>query len=106
MLPDHRSTCPLGFYFSIILGVNIIVHTVLYTYYGLSSIGPHMEKYLWWKKYLTALQIGQFVFDLAYVAVDLLTGCKEIGINQILMFAFITYLLILFLNLYKKKYCE
>ncbi|CAL1300274.1 unnamed protein product [Larinioides sclopetarius] len=101
-----RNPSQTGFYFTVILGVNIVVHTVLYTYYGLSSIGPHMEKYLWWKKYLTALQIGQFVFDLSYVAIDHLTGCKTIGIGEILTSVFIIYLLIFFLNLYKNKYCE
>jgi len=29
----------------------------MYTYYGLSSVGPHMYKYLWWKKYITVLQL-------------------------------------------------
>lgn len=33
----------------------------MYSYYGLSSLGPHMKKYLWWKSHLTKLQIGQFV---------------------------------------------
>lgn len=29
----------------------------MYSYYGLAAIGPHMQKYLWWKKYLTSLQL-------------------------------------------------
>lgn len=29
----------------------------MYSYYGLSAIGPHMNKYLWWKKYLTIIQL-------------------------------------------------
>lgn len=41
--------------------LNSIVHMVMYTYYGLAAIGPHMNKYLWWKKYLTAFQMVQFV---------------------------------------------
>jgi elongation of very long chain fatty acids protein 7 len=27
----------------------------------LAAIGPHMQKYLWWKKYLTSMQMVQFV---------------------------------------------
>jgi elongation of very long chain fatty acids protein 7 len=27
----------------------------------LAAIGPQMQKYLWWKKYLTMLQLAQFV---------------------------------------------
>ena len=29
----------------------------MYGYYGLAAIGPHMQKYLWWKKYLTMIQL-------------------------------------------------
>jgi GNS1/SUR4 family len=32
-----------------------------YAYYMLAAIGPHMQKYLWWKKYLTSMQMVQFV---------------------------------------------
>ncbi len=34
----------------------------MYAYYGLAAFGPHMQKYLWWKRYITQLQIVQFVF--------------------------------------------
>lgn len=33
----------------------------MYSYYSLAALGPHMQPYLWWKRYLTQLQIGQFV---------------------------------------------
>ncbi|GBN77224.1 hypothetical protein AVEN_52208-1 [Araneus ventricosus] len=84
--------------------VNIAVHCVMYTYYGLSSLGPHMAKYLWWKKHLTALQIGQFVFDMAYIFIEFLTGCEKAGAGEIFVLVFISFLLILFLSLYKKRY--
>jgi len=41
--------------------LNSLVHTIMYTYYGLSTLGPQVTKYLWWKKYLTKLQMTQFV---------------------------------------------
>jgi hypothetical protein len=41
--------------------INTGVHTVMYFYYLLAACGPHMLKYLWWKKYVTLLQIAQFV---------------------------------------------
>ncbi|KAF7218973.1 elongation of very long chain fatty acids protein 7-like, partial [Nothobranchius furzeri] len=37
--------------------VNSFVHIIMYSYYGLAAIGPHMQKYLWWKRYLTSLQL-------------------------------------------------
>jgi elongation of very long chain fatty acids protein 7 len=33
----------------------------MYTYYMLAAMGPAVQKYLWWKKYLTVLQMVQFV---------------------------------------------
>jgi len=41
--------------------INTGVHVVMYTYYMLAAMGPEVQKYLWWKKYLTVLQIVQFV---------------------------------------------
>ncbi|CAG2167812.1 unnamed protein product [Oppiella nova] len=41
--------------------INSLVHTIMYTYYGLSTLGPHIQPYLWWKKYLTRIQMIQFV---------------------------------------------
>ena len=37
--------------------VNCFVHVFMYSYYGLASCGPNIQKYLWWKKYLTILQL-------------------------------------------------
>jgi len=41
--------------------VNSLIHIVMYTYYALSALGPGVQKYLWWKKYITLLQLYQFV---------------------------------------------
>lgn len=41
--------------------VNTGVHIVMYTYYMLAAMGPEMQKYLWWKKYLTVFQMVQFI---------------------------------------------
>lgn len=37
--------------------VNAGVHVIMYTYYGLSAAGPRFQKYLWWKKHMTAIQL-------------------------------------------------
>lgn len=44
--------------------VNTFVHTIMYTYYLLATFGSRIQPYLWWKKYLTSLQIAQFVLIL------------------------------------------
>lgn len=37
--------------------LNTFVHIVMYTYYMLAAMGPKVQKYLWWKKYLTVMQM-------------------------------------------------
>lgn len=37
--------------------LNCCVHVVMYTYYALSALGPAYQKYLWWKKYMTTIQL-------------------------------------------------
>ncbi|XP_044754503.1 elongation of very long chain fatty acids protein [Coccinella septempunctata] len=41
--------------------VNSFVHIIMYFYYMVSACGPRYQKYLWWKKYITTLQLAQFV---------------------------------------------
>lgn len=42
--------------------VNSFVHIIMYSYYGLAAALPPeaQKKYLWWKKYITTLQLLQF----------------------------------------------
>lgn len=54
--------------------VNTMVHTIMYFYYFLANFGPKMQAYLWWKKYLTSLQIAQFVAILIQLASVPLSG--------------------------------
>ena len=44
--------------------INSFVHIPMYLYYGLAAIGPHMNKYLFWKKYMTSLQMVRHCFIL------------------------------------------
>lgn len=55
--------------------INSFIHVVMYAYYMLSAI-PSMQKYLWWKRYLTIMQIVStclcfFAFLLALLDVDI-----------------------------------
>lgn len=39
------------------------IHTLMYSYYGLSALGPQIVQYLWWKKYLTVLQLVSYHYN-------------------------------------------
>uniref|UniRef100_A0A336KCP6 Elongation of very long chain fatty acids protein n=1 Tax=Culicoides sonorensis TaxID=179676 RepID=A0A336KCP6_CULSO len=83
---------------------NTIVHMVMYFYYLLAALGPNFKKYLWWKKYLTVMQMIQFVIILIYASIALGFSC---GFNKIILYMILgegTFNLVLFMNFYKKSY--
>ncbi|XP_048505417.1 elongation of very long chain fatty acids protein-like [Athalia rosae] len=41
--------------------VNSFVHMFMYAYYMLTAFGESTRRFLWWKKYITILQIAQFI---------------------------------------------
>ena len=45
--------------------VNCFVHIVMYSYYGLAGLGPKVQKYLWWKRYVTILQLVSSAFNVS-----------------------------------------
>jgi fatty acid elongase 3 len=47
----------------VVITANLLVHVLMYYYYFMASAGYK----IWWKKYLTTLQISQFVIDLFIV---------------------------------------
>ncbi|CAK1603820.1 unnamed protein product [Parnassius mnemosyne] len=49
--------------------INSFVHIVMYAYYALSAF-PHLNKYLWWKKYITLMQIVQFMCIILHAAAN------------------------------------
>ncbi|CAL1286987.1 unnamed protein product [Larinioides sclopetarius] len=91
----------LGFYVYIALFVNTAVHVIMYTYYGLAAIGPQMQKYLWWKKHLTLIQIGQLLFIIFYQIYGILTGCEEFGKLELYILFYLTVTVLFFLKFYR-----
>ncbi|CAH0627412.1 unnamed protein product [Chrysodeixis includens] len=41
--------------------LNSFIHIIMYSYYFVAGLGPQYQKYLWWKQYLTLMQLIQFV---------------------------------------------
>lgn len=86
------------------LAVNVFVHIIMYSYYFLSTLGPSVRKYLWWKKYLTTIQIAQFVIMIVHMSIPLFVDCgfprHLIMIGNVQTFL----ILCLFVNFYRKSY--
>ncbi|XP_069126862.1 very long chain fatty acid elongase 4-like [Argopecten irradians] len=86
--------------------LNCFVHIVMYSYYGLSALGPHMKKYLWWKRYLTVLQLSQFFAVIVHTGYNMTTNCSfPTGFNYAVFIYAIT-LVLLFSNFFKNTYSK
>lgn len=86
--------------------LNSFVHTVMYTYYGLSACGPSIQPYLWWKKYLTKLQLGQFFICLVSCVNSLYVDCDFPRWMHYALLLYAFSLIVLFLNFYVHAYIK
>ncbi|GFO01290.1 elongation of very long chain fatty acids protein [Plakobranchus ocellatus] len=87
--------------------INSFIHVLMYTYYAVAALGPEYQKYLWWKRYLTRLQLIQFVTGIIHALQSLaFNGC---GFPEWMHIALIIYaftILLLFLNFYFHAYLK
>ncbi|XP_071773722.1 elongation of very long chain fatty acids protein 1b [Centroberyx gerrardi] len=88
--------------------VNSTVHIIMYFYYGLSAAGPRFQKFLWWKKYMTAIQLIQFVLvslhATQYYFMDSCDYQFPIIIHLIWMYG--TFFFVLFSNFWVQAYIK
>ncbi|CAG2172673.1 unnamed protein product [Oppiella nova] len=86
--------------------LNSIVHTVMYLYYLLSAFGPQIQPYLWWKRYITRLQILQFIILLVYASWCITCGDMSRyphGVKWLVTIQPIVFIY-MFTNFYKNSY--
>ncbi|ELU05135.1 hypothetical protein CAPTEDRAFT_214636 [Capitella teleta] len=86
--------------------MNSFIHVIMYTYYGLSGLGPSFQKYLWWKRYLTRVQLVQFVVGMAHAAQSIYVGCTFPLWMQWSLIVYGLSILSLFLNFYFHAYVK
>ncbi|XP_056319808.1 ELOVL fatty acid elongase 8b [Danio aesculapii] len=86
--------------------LNTFVHILMYSYYGLAALGPHLQKYLWWKRYLTSLQLVQFILLTVHTGYNLFTECEFPDSMNAVVFAYCVSLIILFSNFYYQSYIK
>ncbi|KAH3882567.1 hypothetical protein DPMN_006508 [Dreissena polymorpha] len=89
-------------YFS--ASINSGIHVLMYTYYLLSAMGPSMQKYLWWKRYMTVMQLLQFWVILFHTSYAIYSDCGFPNLyNWALIFYDFTHIA-LFSNFYYNTY--
>ncbi|XP_068017010.1 very long chain fatty acid elongase 4-like isoform X2 [Melanerpes formicivorus] len=86
--------------------LNSFVHIFMYGYYALASLGPQMHRYLWWKRYLTIMQLCQFVAIAAHSSYNLFTECPFPDGFNTAVFLYILSLIALFLHFYYRTYLK
>ncbi|KFQ06940.1 Elongation of very long chain fatty acids protein 1 [Haliaeetus albicilla] len=88
--------------------INSMVHVVMYFYYGLSAAGPAFQKYLWWKKHITAIQLAQFVIVSIHISqYYFMPSCQyQFPIFIHLIWIYGTIFFILFSNFWYQSYTK
>lgn len=84
--------------------INCIIHVIMYSYYTVAALGPTFQRYLWWKKYLTVLQLGQFVIVGGFAFKMLSMDCDFPKWMVVLCMAQVTVFFVLFADFYVKAY--
>ncbi|ENN71674.1 elongation of very long chain fatty acids protein 7 [Dendroctonus ponderosae] len=110
----HHSLTPLETWFLVkfIAGghgtlqnlINNFVHAILYFYYMVAALGPEYQKYLWWKKHLTTLQLAQFMIVFAHASLLFYNDCGYPRLMGVAMICNSTIFFALFLNFYYQSF--
>ncbi|KAK3103302.1 hypothetical protein FSP39_018353, partial [Pinctada imbricata] len=112
----HHSTMPVLWWIGVkfvpggesyqCASINSAIHVLMYTYYFLAAMGPHMQKFLWWKKYMTTLQLIQFWWIFAHTIQALYVDCNfPRGYGYALLIYDLSHIL-LFSNFYYQTYSK
>lgn len=87
--------------------VNSFIHVIMYSYYALTTFGPRVQPYLWWKKYLTRLQMIQFVLVMINAAKTFMSqDCKFPLLFSYLQAVVACAFLVLFAMFYRDAYLK
>ncbi|CAH1154318.1 unnamed protein product [Phaedon cochleariae] len=84
--------------------INSFIHVIMYAYYFLSSLGPQYQKYLWWKRHLTKMQMVQFCIIFVHNFQVLFRECGYPKPINYLLCVQAAYFLYLFGRFYVKQY--
>ncbi|XP_036337273.1 elongation of very long chain fatty acids protein F-like [Rhagoletis pomonella] len=88
--------------------MNSIVHVIMYGYYFVSATRPHLKNSLWWKRYITQIQLVQFILAFIHNMWPLAIA-PECSVPKIFcVFSVIQAIIMIYLfgKFYKKAYLD
>lgn len=84
--------------------LNCAVHILMYTYYLLAALGPAVRRFLWWKRYLTLLQMAQFIVAAVHACLPLFFDCGYQPFFAYTLLAHAALFQAMFYNFYSNSY--
>lgn len=89
-----------------IICLNSFVHVLMYTYYFLAALGPAYKRLLWWKKYMTMIQILQFFLLVVHAVGMMFAKGNYVGLFVWLEAAQAIMLFVWFCTFYVQAYTK
>lgn len=82
--------------------INCVIHCIMYAYYAMAALG--LQKYLWWKRYLTQMQMTQFISLIIHGSVPVFYDCGFPPYFGYITIFEASLFFVLFFNFYRKTY--
>ncbi|CAF0733879.1 unnamed protein product [Adineta steineri] len=112
----HHGIMPISWWFGIrfVAGgfgtfhscINSFIHFLMYLYYGLAALGPSYQKYLFWKKSMTWMQMIQFILVMIHASQLFYIECNYPVLFAYWIFAYAIMFLLFFANFYVQSYSK
>nr|FAA01268.1 TPA: elongation of very long chain fatty acids protein 10 [Ladona fulva] len=84
--------------------LNTFVHIVMYAYYLITNIWPEKKKNIWWKKYITQMQMVQFALITGHSLQLLFRECQYPKFTVGILVPQNLFMLSLFADFYRRTY--
>nr|QXU64628.1 fatty acid elongase 17 [Blattella germanica] len=84
--------------------LNCFVHIWMYGYYFITTTWPEYRQRMWWKKYLTQLQMVQFLLVFLHTLPTFFMDCPYPFVLRCFILYQSTVFFLLFFNFYRKAY--
>ncbi|XP_072929996.1 very long chain fatty acid elongase 7-like isoform X2 [Epargyreus clarus] len=96
-----------GGHVTFVVLINSIIHIIMYSYYLLSTWDESYKSSLWWKKYVTQMQLVQFTLVLLHlIALAVTKDCNYPRFPAYILIPQNLFMVILFSDFYYKAYIK